>query len=93
MVDEHNSWIPRDFWLEEWEKQAIVSFYAVHALDGYGGKAKPIARGLPVAHRPRKTYTVAAYTVAAMLPPNRAETRLASIQEQQRQSNSKGTKP
>lgn len=35
MVNEHNSWIPRDFWLEEWEKQAIVSFYAVHALDGY----------------------------------------------------------
>ena len=23
-VNEHNGWIPRDFWLEEWEKQAIV---------------------------------------------------------------------
>ena len=22
-VNEHNSWIPRDFWLQPWEKQAI----------------------------------------------------------------------
>ena len=35
MVNEHNSLIPRDFWLEDWEKQAIISFYADHALDGY----------------------------------------------------------
>ena len=25
-VNEHNGWVPRDFWLEEWEKQAIVDF-------------------------------------------------------------------
>ena len=35
MVNEHNSLIPRDFWLEDWEKQAMISFYADHALDGY----------------------------------------------------------
>ena len=23
-VNEHNGWVPRDFWLEEWEKQAII---------------------------------------------------------------------
>ena len=23
-VNEHNGWVPRDFWLEEWEKDAIV---------------------------------------------------------------------
>ncbi|HED30432.1 MAG TPA: IS3 family transposase, partial [Prosthecochloris aestuarii] len=23
-VNEHNGLIPRDFWLEEWEKQAII---------------------------------------------------------------------
>ena len=22
-VNEHNGWVPRDFWLEEWEKQAL----------------------------------------------------------------------
>jgi transposase InsO family protein len=35
MVNEHNSWIPRDFWLQGWEKQAIISFCAAHPLDGY----------------------------------------------------------
>ena len=25
-VNEHNGWVPRDFWLEDWEKQAIVGF-------------------------------------------------------------------
>jgi putative transposase len=22
-LNEHNAWVPRDWWLEEWEKQAI----------------------------------------------------------------------
>jgi len=26
-VNEHNGWIPRDFWLEDWEKQAIIAFH------------------------------------------------------------------
>jgi hypothetical protein len=26
-VNEHNGWVPRDFWLEEWEKQAIIGFH------------------------------------------------------------------
>ena len=34
-VNEHNAWIPRDFWLEDWEKQAIIDFYQVHPLEGY----------------------------------------------------------
>ncbi len=29
-VNEHNGWVPRDFWLEEWEKQAILDFYRAH---------------------------------------------------------------
>ena len=35
MVNEHNSWITRDFWLEDWEKQAIINFYMKHSRDGY----------------------------------------------------------
>jgi putative transposase len=31
----HNSWIPRDFWLEDWEKRAIIDFFADHTTDGY----------------------------------------------------------
>ena len=34
-VNEHNGWIPRDFWLEEWEKQAIVDFHLKNPLEGY----------------------------------------------------------
>ena len=34
-VNEHNSWIPRDTWLEDWEKKAIVDFYTEHPTDGY----------------------------------------------------------
>ena len=33
-VNEHNGWIPRDFWLLEWEKQAIIDFYADHPREG-----------------------------------------------------------
>jgi transposase InsO family protein len=34
-VNEHNAWIPRDHWLEDWEKQAIIDFYQAHPDDGY----------------------------------------------------------
>jgi hypothetical protein len=34
-VNEHNGWIPRDFWLEDWEKQAIVKFHLKNPLEGY----------------------------------------------------------
>lgn len=34
-VNEHNGWIPRDFWLEAWEKQAIVAFHLKNPLEGY----------------------------------------------------------
>ena len=34
-VNEHNGWIPRDFWLEEWEKRAILDFHDRFPLEGY----------------------------------------------------------
>jgi transposase InsO family protein len=34
-VNEHNGKIPRDFWLEEWERQAIIHFYGEHPDEGY----------------------------------------------------------
>ena len=34
-VNEHNGWVPRDFWLEEWEKQAILDFHWKNPLEGY----------------------------------------------------------
>jgi transposase InsO family protein len=34
-VNEHNAAIPRDHWLEDWEKQAIVDFHGQFPLEGY----------------------------------------------------------
>ena len=34
-ANEHNGQVLRDFWLEEWERQAIVDFHDRHPLDGY----------------------------------------------------------
>ncbi len=34
-ANEHNAQVPRDFWLEEAEKQAILNFHRQHPLDGY----------------------------------------------------------
>jgi transposase InsO family protein len=34
-ANEHNGQVPRDFWLAEWEKQAILDFHDRHPLEGY----------------------------------------------------------
>jgi transposase InsO family protein len=35
MVNEHNGNIPRDFWIEDWERKAIIQFYHENPLEGY----------------------------------------------------------
>jgi len=34
-VNEHNGWVPRDFWLEDWEEWAIIGFHLKNPLEGY----------------------------------------------------------
>ena len=34
-VNEHNALVPRDHWLEAWEREAIVAFHWEHPLEGY----------------------------------------------------------
>ena len=34
-VNEHNALVPRDHWLETWEREAIVTFHWQHPLEGY----------------------------------------------------------
>lgn len=34
-ANEHNGWIPRDHWLLDWEKKAILDFHWEHPLEGY----------------------------------------------------------
>jgi hypothetical protein len=32
-VNEHNGWVPRDFWLEAWEKEAILDYQEKFPLE------------------------------------------------------------
>jgi putative transposase len=34
-VNQHNGWVPRDFWLEDGEKQAIIGFHLKNPQEGY----------------------------------------------------------
>ena len=34
-VNEHNSWIPRDFWLTDAERLSIINYYGDNPLEGY----------------------------------------------------------
>ena len=34
-VNEHNTWVPRDFWLTDAERQAIIDYYQDNPLEGY----------------------------------------------------------
>ena len=34
-ANEHNGRVPRDFWLEDWEKQAMIRYHLDHPQEGY----------------------------------------------------------
>lgn len=34
-ANEHNGQVPRDYWLEDWEREAILEYYDRHPLEGY----------------------------------------------------------
>jgi putative transposase len=34
-ANEHNRLVPRDWWLDEWERAAIIQFFIEHPFDGY----------------------------------------------------------
>lgn len=57
-VNEHNSWIPRDFWLEPWERRAIVAFHQQHRSDGYRRVTFMMLDQDVVAVSPSTTYRV-----------------------------------
>jgi len=54
----HNAWVPRDFWLEDWEKKAIVEFYHQHPLEGYRRLTYMMLDRDIVAVSPSSTYRV-----------------------------------
>ena len=57
-VNEHNSWVPRDFWLQAWEKQAIIDFYRLHPDEGYRRLAFMMLDADVVAVSPSSVYRV-----------------------------------
>jgi len=57
-VNEHNGWIPRDHWLLDWEKQAILQFYDEHPLVGYRALTYMMLDADVVAVSPSSVYRV-----------------------------------
>jgi putative transposase len=49
LANEHNALVPCDWWLEDWEKKAILDFHTGHPLEGYH-RRQPLQR-LPRAPR------------------------------------------
>jgi transposase InsO family protein len=57
-VNEHNGWIPRDFWLTEAKRQTIISYYQDHPLEGYRRLTYRMMDADVVAVSPATTYRV-----------------------------------
>lgn len=57
-ANEHNGQVPRDWWLEDWEKQAILDYHASHPLDGYRSLAFMMLDDDIVAASPSSVYRV-----------------------------------
>lgn len=57
-ANEHNGLIPRDFWLEDWEKQAIINFHYEYPVEGYRRLTFMMLDGDIVAVSPSSTYRV-----------------------------------
>ena len=66
-ANEHNGLVPRDFWLEEWEKLAIIAFYQAHPLEGYRRITFMMLDASIVAVSPASVYRV--LTSAGLLKP------------------------
>jgi len=57
-ANEHNGQVPRDWWLEDWEKQAILNFHERHPREGYRRLTFMMLDDDVVAVSPSSTYRV-----------------------------------
>lgn len=57
-VNEHNGLIPRDFWLDDWEKKVIIDFHWDHPTEGYRRLTYMMLDLSLVAVSPSTTYRV-----------------------------------
>ena len=58
LANEHNALVPRDWWLEPWEKTAILEFHKDHPLEGYRRLAFMLLDSDVVAVSPSSVYRV-----------------------------------
>ena len=58
LANEHNALVPRDFWLEDWERAAIVVYARSHRLEGYRRLAFMMLDDGVVAVSPSSVYRV-----------------------------------
>ena len=56
--NQHNGRIPRDFWLEDWEKAKIIAFHDLYPLEGYRRLAYMMLDADVVAVSPSSVYRV-----------------------------------
>ncbi len=57
-ANEHNGKVPRDWWLQDWEKQAILNFHHDHPQEGYRRLAFMMLDADVVAAAPSTVYRV-----------------------------------
>jgi len=57
-VNEHNALVPRDWWLEDWERKAILDFHWKNPLEGYRRLAFMMLDADVVAVSPSSVYRV-----------------------------------
>jgi len=57
-ANEHNGQVPRDFWLEAWEKQAVLDYHDRHPLEGYRRLTFMMLDDDVVAVSPSSTYRI-----------------------------------
>ena len=57
-VNEHNGLVPRDHWIEDWERQRVIDYFDCHPLDGYRRLTFMMLDEEVVALSPSTTYRV-----------------------------------
>ena len=57
-MNEHNGLVPRDHWIEDWERQRIIDYFDCHPLDGYRRLTFMMLDEDVVALSPSTTYRV-----------------------------------
>jgi transposase InsO family protein len=57
-ANEHNGLVPRDHWIEEWERDAIIDYFDRHPLEGYRRLTFMMLDADVVAVSPATTYRV-----------------------------------